>query len=232
VVSQAAAQAAGACAAADQFVTQFFARGAIKATLLTVDGNPSPDEMKKLETWWKRFFSGIGSAWSTAAVRAGVTPVTVGEGLESLNTSTLTDDKQKEILVALGVPASLVMANAANYATAQQDEQNFYNLTIIPDARLIQRQINRQLLAPMGLRMTFKPQELACFQEDENTRSAAFKNYTDAGIRLSVAAEILGLYLPNGMEYADLDPDEPERWDRFFARLRGWLGVGDEGGGG
>ena len=208
--AQAAAQAAGVVFNADQFAAQFFARGAIKATLLTVDGNPSPEEMRKLETWWKRFFSGIGNAWSTAAVRAGVTPVTVGEGLESLNTSTLTDDKQKEILVAMGVPASLVMANAANYATAQQDEQNFYNLTIIPDARLIQRQINRQLLAPLGLRLVFKPQELTCFPEDENTRSTAFKNYFDAGIKLSVAAELLGMYLPNGMEYADLDPDEPE----------------------
>mgnify|MGYP001269882107 CR=1 FL=1 len=208
--AQAAAQAAGVLFNADQFAAQFFARGAIKATLLTVDGNPSPEEMKKLESWWKRFFSGIGNAWSTAAVRVGVTPVTVGEGLESLNTSTLTDDKQKEILVAMGVPASLVMANAANYATAQQDEQNFYNLTIIPDARLIQRQINRQLLAPLNLRLVFKPQELSCFQEDENTRSAAFKNYVESGIKLSVAAEMLGMYLPNGMEYADLDPDEPE----------------------
>ena len=32
----------------------------------------------------------------------------------------------------------------------------------------------------------------------------------DAGIKVSVAAEMLGMYLPNGMEYADLDPDEPE----------------------
>jgi|GEM_PF-1291138 len=208
--AQAAAQAAGVLYNADAFAAGFFARGAIKATLLTVDGNPSAAEMQKLEAWWKRFFSGIAGAWQTAAVRMGVTPVTIGEGLESLTNETLTNAKREDIATAIGVPPSMVMANAANYATAQQDEKNYYNLTIIPDSRLIQRQINRQLLAPMGLRLTFKPQELPCFQEDENTRSVAFKNYVDAGISLAVAAEMLGLYLPGGMQYADLEPDDPE----------------------
>ena len=206
---QAAAQAAGVLHATDLFASQYFARGAIKATLLTVDGSPSQAEMAKLESWWKRFFSGIGSAWQTAAVRAGIVPVVVGDGLDGLSSTTLTADKQQEILIALGVPASLVMANAANFATSQQDEKNLYNLTLIPDALLIQRQVNRQLLAPMGLRLTFKPQELSAFQDDENTRAAAFKLYTDAGLPLSVAAEMLGLYLPTGVSYADLDAMKP-----------------------
>jgi len=207
--AQAAAQAAGVLYNADAFAAQFFARGAIKATLLTVEGNPNPEEMKKLEAWWKRFFSGVRDAWSTAAVRAGVTPVTVGEGLESLTDATLTAEKREDISTALGVPYSLMMSNAANFATASQDEQNFYNLTIIPDCRLIQRQLNRQVMAPLRLRFLFKPQEMAVFQEDETERSQAFKNYADAGMKLSIAAEMLGLYLPNTIQYADLDVEPP-----------------------
>jgi hypothetical protein len=53
----------------DQFASNFFERGAIKATLLTVDGNPIPAEMERLEAWWKRFFSGSKSAWDTGRGR-------------------------------------------------------------------------------------------------------------------------------------------------------------------
>jgi hypothetical protein len=166
--------------------------------------------MQKLESWWKRFFSGNTNSWQTAAVRAGVTAVPVGEWLESLSTAELTEARRQDSATAMGCPTSLVMANAANFATAQQDERNFYNLTIIPDAMLLQRQLNRQLFAPLGLRFKFKPQEHPAFQADENERSAAFKNYVDAGLTLGVAAEMLGLYLPEGVSYDDLDEMKPE----------------------
>jgi len=191
----------------DVFASQFFARGAIKATLLTVDGNPNQTELKKLETWWRRFFSGVSGAWETAAIRAGIQAIPVGEGLDSLSSETLTNSKREDIATAMGVPHSLVLSNAANYATAKTDEQGFYSRCVIPDALLIQRQLNRQIFEPMGLRFKFDPQELPCFQADENERAVALKSYVDAGMKLSIAAEMLGLYLPAGVEYADLDPD-------------------------
>jgi hypothetical protein len=51
---------------------------------------------------------------------------------------------------------------------------------------------------------------LDVFQTDEQARAGAFRAYADAGLPLSLVAEMLGLELPDGWEYADLDPDEPE----------------------
>ena len=48
---EAASQASNILYSVDRFSEAFFKRGAIKATLLTVDGNPSRPEMEKLEAW-------------------------------------------------------------------------------------------------------------------------------------------------------------------------------------
>ena len=204
--AQAAMSSAGVLYNIDQFASNFFERGAIKATLLTVDGNPMPAEMERLEAWWKRFFSGSKSAWETAAVRAGVTPVVVGEGMENLATADLSEERRQDIATALGVPHSIVMSNAANYATAQQDALSFYDMTVIPSLSHIVEIVNESLLGPSGYRMELRPEEMSIYQADEERRSNSLLNYVQAGVKLSVAAEILGVSLPYGIEYTDLDP--------------------------
>jgi HK97 family phage portal protein len=205
------AQAAIADAAVLQhmadFKAAFFARGAIKATVLTIDGNPADAEVKKLEAWWKRFFSGVKQAWSTAAVRAGVTPVIVGEGLESLSNSELTTESRQSIATALGVPHSIIAADAANFATAQQDEINFLMNAIIPECRLIERNLNRQLFRPAGLRFQFEPQRLSAMQEDEEERARSYAFYVGTSMKPSIAAQLVGLDLPDGITYEMLDQD-------------------------
>ena len=46
---------------------------------------------------------------------------------------------------------------------------------------------------------------MSIYQADEERRSNSLLNYVQAGVRLSVAAEILGVSLPYGIEYTDLD---------------------------
>jgi SPP1 gp7 family putative phage head morphogenesis protein len=77
-------------------------------------------------------------------------------------------------------------------------------LTVIPSSRLIASALNRQLFRPMGLRFQWKPQEMSLFQEDEEQRSMSVMHYVQAGMPLHIAVEILGVTLPDGMEYADL----------------------------
>lgn len=192
----------------NSFASQFFQRGAIKAMLLSVEGNPSPEEIKKLEVWWKRWFKGIQDAWQTAAIRAGVKPIVVGEGISELSNRELTDEKREAISTALGVPHSLVMSNAANYATAQADRLNFYDMTVLPQARLIQRAWNAQLFEPIGLRFIFRPQALPIYQSDEREASETIRNLAQAGVRPSHALLMLGREIPTG-----IDPDE---FDKAF----------------
>ena len=206
--AQAAATDAGVLYSTDAFTKAFFDRGAIRATLLTVDGNPSPEDRQRLKSWWGRAVSGVKNAFTTEVFSSAVNPVQVGEGIQELANTALTTEKREGICVAMGVPLSLVMANAANYATAQVDERGFYTRTVIPAAQMIERRLNRQLFAEMNLRFQFTPQTLDIFREDEEQRSTAYVNYVNAGMKQSVAAEMLGLDLP--VEYAELDPEAAE----------------------
>jgi HK97 family phage portal protein len=209
--AEVAAMAAGVIYNADQFISGFFKRGAIKATLLAVPQNTSDDERKRLKSWWQRVVEGVSGAWSAHVVQSGaIEAVQIGEGLESLSNATLTQEKREDILSALGVPHSLVMANAANYATSQQDELNFYTHTILPQAKIIERQLNEQLFEPLGMQWKFKPQELSLFQEDEEQRAQSLQALTNAGVPLALAMEMLGFQLPDGWDFSDLEEPEPE----------------------
>src|SRR4030095_4757783 len=181
-------------------------RGAIKATVLRVDPDTMDDQLQKIESWWKRFFSGIKKAWSTAAIRSNaLEAVVVGEGLESLTNSELTTERRQSIATSLGVPHSIVAADAANFATAQQDEINFITNCLIPEARLIERTLNRQMFVPVGLRFKFQPERLSAMQEDEEQRGQAYSLSVNPKMKPSVAAQLVGLNLPDGVDYEDLD---------------------------
>lgn len=205
--ADAAMSAAGVLYNVNEFAAAFFKRGAIKATLLTVEGNPPQAERERLKAWWQRFFSGINKAFAAEVVSAAVTPVVIGEGLSELTNTELTATEREEIATALGVPHSLVMSNAANYATAEADRLTFYDMTVVPEANAIARQVNAQLFAPQGLRFEWHPQEMQIYQTDENERATAFATYVNAGIKQSIAAQMLGLNLPEGVEPEDLDPE-------------------------
>jgi len=99
------------------------------------------------------------------------------------------------------------MSNAANFATAEADRLTFYDMTVVPQANAIARQLNAQLFAPAGMRFEWHPQELQIYQTDENERASAFATYVNAGIKQSIAAQMLGLNLPEGVEPEDLDPE-------------------------
>jgi len=45
------------------------------------------------------------------------------------------------------------------------------------------------------------------YQQDENERASAFATYVNAGIKQSIVAQMLGLNLPEGVDFDDLDPE-------------------------
>jgi HK97 family phage portal protein len=206
----AALTAAKVISSTDEFTTAFFERGAVKASVLNVDVDTSTADRDAIKAWWKRLFSGVSNAFAAEVIRGPTTVTQIGEGVNELQDSELTKEKREDILTALGIPHSIALSNAANFATSEQDDLHYYNKTILPEAATIQRQLNDQLFIPMGLQFSFKPQELSVFQEDEEQRAASIGQLVRAGYPLSVASEILGVTLPEGMEYADLDQDEPE----------------------
>ena len=190
------------------FAADFFERGAIRATMLTVEGGiPAEADKEKLKSAWQRALHGLKNAFSVEVFSSSVKPVSIGDGVGDLNNAEITSEKREAISAALGVPHSLVVSNAANFATAQADRLNMYDFTIIPQADHIASVLNRYLFDPLGLDFKFQPDTLPIYQTDESDRAATFGAYVLGGIMPSIAAQIVGVRLPEGIEYADLDPE-------------------------
>lgn len=168
-----ALRAAGVLNNLDQFLEAFFNRGAIRPTLLRIKSISNENEKKKLEAWWSRMFGGIKRAFSAAAISGDVEPVTIGDSLKDTIDPVLSDQKAMDVLTAMEVPASLVLANAANYATAQQDTLNFYKTCIVPETRAIIDALNMQFYSARGLELVALPERLDVFQEAELAKAAA-----------------------------------------------------------
>lgn len=191
--------------ALDHFLKTFIDRGLAKATILTVDGNPSQKEKEELKSFWNRIFSGIKNAFSTAVLTSNVKPLIIGEGLKDLENDILIKSKKEDIVSTMGIPLSMVLSNAANYATSLVDKKNFYDNRMLPDARFVATQANKYLFDEIDLYVEFVPESLSLFQEDEAQRAKAFSDYVAAGMKQSVAASVLGIDLPHDIDYADLD---------------------------
>jgi len=180
---RAALNAAGVLRSLDSFLTAYFDRGMVKATLLTDENaTVTPEERNRVREWWQRSVMGIKRSFATEVLRGEVKPVVVGEGLKDLQNTALTAEQRESICTALGVPQSKATANAANYATKQGDDLMFIQDTIAPECRWIASVINRQLLGPMGLSLRFLPETLPIMQEDEAARAQSLKALVEAGL--------------------------------------------------
>jgi hypothetical protein len=98
-------------------------------------------------------------------VRANIKPVVVGSPPKDMALETLTAAKRLDISVAMGVPLSLMQDQASNYATARESTWSFLNFTVLPEAEMFERGLNKQIFAPLGLEFRFKPEKLEVMLE-------------------------------------------------------------------
>ncbi len=204
---RAALAAGGILMSIDQFAAKYAAGGLVKMTILGVPQGTQPDERERIEGIFNKLFTGVANAFRVKAINAdAVKPTVIGGGLDEFGNGELLQGFGEQVATALGVPQTLLFANAANYATASQDAETFYQNTIVPECDFIASVLNVQVLDQMGYQLRFNSNSLDVFQENETERSSAYKTYIDAGMKPSIAAQMLGLDMPLGVEYADLDP--------------------------
>jgi hypothetical protein len=217
---QAALLSAGANYYTSRFIADFFARGAIKGTLLAVKGNPPQTERDRIKAWFKRTFgSGSRSQFGTDVINAdAIEPVKIGEGLESLNNSELTSQMREDIAVAFGIPMSKLLsstvAGLGGGGVAESDDIGLYRDTVRPQGDFIADVLNQQLFEPLNLHFEWLWDAMDVFQQDEKERSVAFKTYVDALMKPEIAAAMLGLEIPEAAQipahYADAFEEKPE----------------------
>jgi hypothetical protein len=207
---KAALSAAGVLHGAAEFLAGYFDRGLIKATLLTYDHNPTPEEAGRVLTWWKRVFSGVKNANAADIIRGDFKPIIIGEGLKDLTDNNLTTEQREDISAALGVPQSKLFKKPGGLGDAQDsDNRTFYDDTLIPETEWIRAVWNEQVLEPDGYTLVYTPQKLSVFQEDEEQRSQSFLNYVNGNVPNATALAMLGVTVPEGMPVESLPVSEP-----------------------
>lgn len=186
------------------FLESYMDRGLIKATILTVEGGAPEQERNRLEKWWNRWFSGASNGGRQKVINSAVEPKTVGEGLGEVSDTDIVQQARQAISTALGVPHSIVMSDAANFATANADRLNFYQQTVIPDARLIESALNDQYFRERGLRFEFHPDRVEALQAYELEKAEAVSKVVGGPVLTrDEGRELLG--------YEPLDEGQGER---------------------
>jgi hypothetical protein len=140
-----------------------------------------------------RYVAGLtGCVWNLA--------LPAGLGIERVISARLVGEEEVYDLCTSG-SHTFVAEGIVVHNTASEHHQAFYTETIVPEATLIEGALNRQLFAPLGLRVVLDWQSLDIFQQDEAERGQALAQYTTSGVPLDLAMEMLGIDLPNGMTY-------------------------------
>jgi portal protein len=180
---QAALRAAGALDFIDTYVEKFFEQGTVSPVIIGLDDTAEDQDVERIENWFKRKLTGIANAFGAVAVRSSVTPHKLAQNeLDKLALKDLNDQKREDISTALGVPQTMLFSNAANYATANQDAFNWYELTINPESVRIDQALDARLWRGLGIRVRSRPERLEMYQEREAEKASKMTTFYDRAI--------------------------------------------------
>jgi hypothetical protein len=178
------------------FQGKFFEQGALNPTILTINNfqNYAEADQQRLRSLFERMMSGVKNAFRIVPVGEGVQAVNLMQPLRDMAMSELTVSQREAIATALGVPQSLLFSNATNFATATQDDINFYDKAIVPFIGMIERQLNDRLFKLSGYRLEFQPERLEVYQQLEATKVDKLSAMLDRNvIDIAEFRELMGL---------------------------------------
>lgn len=213
--AQAVMNATGQLYWTDLFVSNFFQRGGIKPTVLALKGAVWSDRKEEIERGWNRFIRNL-SKFSTKLLNAESMDVKpIGSGVDDLKNNDIYKQAISNIALGFGMPVSELMSDFDSFATAQVDRMSWLRDDIFPHVGMIAAPLNEQVFKPLGLHLKFRTETTDAETQDEVDRAEAYSKYVEAGIKPSVAAQMVGIELPDGVEYIDLDKmmDEKKKED-------------------
>lgn len=151
--------------AMSQFAEKYLRKGALKNTIFNVPQGMDPAEQTRLKKLFDNLWSGVRGVGEALVLEAGSVEATViGDGLSDLGNMTLTESEMKQIADAFGVPRSIALDDAANFATAGRSYLTFLGSVVLPDRRKLVGVWNNQVLGPLGLTMRLHPERMEAFQ--------------------------------------------------------------------
>lgn len=145
-----------------QFAGAYFKRGGFPITILQMKNNP-PDQEKILR-WWNSLISGARRAFRAILLTDQIEPKIIGNSIKDTIAPDLFSQAARNVAIAYGIPLSLLMSDAANYATALSDHVRFYTETVIPLADWLYEVWAERVYEPQGLTLKTDPSKLEIMQ--------------------------------------------------------------------
>lgn len=156
-----------------QFAESYFARGGFPITLLRLSGNIAADDQEKVLSWWNSMIAGAKRAFRAILLTDKIEPKTIGSNIKDTIAPDLYQQAAHNVSIAFGIPLSLLLSDAANYATALGDHVRFYTETVLPLADRIFEIWNERVYEPQGLEIESDPSQLEIMQSYQLEQAAA-----------------------------------------------------------
>ena len=178
----AALQAAGVLHSLDSFIDNFIENGAINPTLVSIPGQTTESDKERLKAWYRRALRGLKNAFGIEVISQDHKISTTGYPIKDLLPVEVNNAKREDVATALGVPQTLLFSNAANYATALQDDLHFYEKTVKPLVKLIVSALNRYVFIPAGYYLKAHFERMEIYQRLEVEKAGAVISLYEAGL--------------------------------------------------
>lgn len=132
----------------DQFTEYLWKQGASPSGVVAFkNAHEDPVEFEKAKQRWNKEYSGVKNAGKTAFLSGEVSYVRLGASMAELQQLESKKQTLEEIFMLHGVPLSVAgVREAANYATAEIDNQRFKRYAVMPDVRTLAETIQTDLI--------------------------------------------------------------------------------------
>lgn len=215
----------------ERFQSAFFENGALNPTILSINGfEKFPEgEQERVKGLFQRIMGGLRNAFNIIPVGGDVTATNLMQPLREMGMQELTQSQRETIATTLGVPHSLLFSDAANYATASQDDLNFYDKAVVPLVKLLQQQLNQRLFKPRGYVLNFAKERLEVYQALEGQKADWLMALVDRGvITRKQAAQRMGFAFDDGSADDNAEPDTEAENERITPADTDESETGDE----
>jgi hypothetical protein len=161
-----------------------------------------------LKSWWKKAVGGIRNAFAAEVINAAIKPVMIGDGVGDLGNVPLTEEKRQD--VGHGVGHTVVFAACQRSQLCNRAGRSAKLLRVDDYPRSGPGRTHHQRTAFDAYRAWrwYSDRKLWGYSKRmKRNRASPFLPTPAAVLKPSVAAQLLGITLPEGIEYADLDPE-------------------------
>lgn len=192
----------------DNSVSKLASRSFVSPHLVSAKGMPQEKERRDIENWLNRFMKGAFETFTKILNADAVTVTQIGAGMEDFRASYDEIDRQviEKIGSAFGIPAAVFMSDKAFASEIDPMLRTWFETGIfVLLYQTIQETLNDQLLHEYGYHFSFSLSRIKAFQKDSADQAAAFRDYTSAKVRPSLAAAILGIQIPEGHKIEEFD---------------------------